>query len=212
MAMETENYGLYLEDSDKTTFKDWRNKINGPNGSNMEKIDKVLCDKQDKITGTIGQVVGFDKDGNAVAQPAPDTGVTTFNGRKGGVVPQDGDYTAEMVGARPAGWTPTAADVGAPTLDEMNAAIQTAASGIDVGVTTFNGRKGAVTPASGDYTAAQVGAVPTTRKVNNKPLSSDITLSASDVGALSTSGGTIDGDLTITEGHAIKFDLIKVGS
>ncbi len=33
------------------------------------------------------------------------------------------------------------------------------------------------------YTASEVGAVPTTRKVNSKPLSSDITLSASDVGA-----------------------------
>ena len=33
------------------------------------------------------------------------------------------------------------------------------------------------------YTASEVGAVPTTRKVNSKALSSDITLSASDVGA-----------------------------
>lgn len=34
------------------------------------------------------------------------------------------------------------------------------------------------------YTASEVGAVPTTRKVNGKALSADITLSASDVGAL----------------------------
>lgn len=34
------------------------------------------------------------------------------------------------------------------------------------------------------YTASEVGAVPTTRKVNNKALSSDITLTASDVGAM----------------------------
>lgn len=34
------------------------------------------------------------------------------------------------------------------------------------------------------YTASEVGAVPTTRKVNNKTLSADVTLSASDVGAL----------------------------
>lgn len=32
-------------------------------------------------------------------------------------------------------------------------------------------------------TAEQVGAVPTTRKVNGKPLSSDVTLNATDVGA-----------------------------
>lgn len=39
--------------------------------------------------------------------------------------------------------------------------------------------------------------VPNTRKVNNKALSSDITLGASDVGALPTSGGTITGNLTV---------------
>ena len=36
------------------------------------------------------------------------------------------------------------------------------------------------------YTASEVGAVPTTRKVNNKALSSDITLTAADVGALAS--------------------------
>ena len=48
-------------------------------------------------------------------------------------------------------------------------------------------------------TAEQVGAVPTTRTVNSKPLSSDITLSASDVGALpSTDAGDLS-NLTTTE-------------
>lgn len=37
------------------------------------------------------------------------------------------------------------------------------------------------------YTASEVGAVPTSRKVNGKALSADITLSASDVGALPSS-------------------------
>lgn len=40
------------------------------------------------------------------------------------------------------------------------------------------------------YNASEVGAVPTTRKVNNKALSADITLNASDVGAAPTSHGT----------------------
>ena len=67
----------------------------------------------------------------------------------------------------------------------------------DTGVTTFNGRTGAVTPQTGDYTAdmvgarasdwtptaEDVGAVPTTRTVNGKALSADITLGAGDVGA-----------------------------
>lgn len=58
--------------------------------------------KQDKLTGAQGQVVGFDDDGDAVAMPAPDTGVTTFNGRTGTVMPQAGDYDAADVGAIPA--------------------------------------------------------------------------------------------------------------
>ena len=37
------------------------------------------------------------------------------------------------------------------------------------------------------YTASEVGAVPTTRKINNKALSSDITLTATDVNALPSS-------------------------
>ena len=45
-------------------------------------------------------------------------------------------------------------------------------------------------------TAAQIGAVPTTRKVNNKALSADVSLSAVDVGALPISGGTLTGNLT----------------
>ncbi len=72
-------------------------------------------------------------------------GVTSFNGRSGEVVPQAGDYTAEMVGALPAStelpvvpeWAMqseppryTAADVGAATMEEVNAAIQEAMSGL----------------------------------------------------------------------------------
>lgn len=46
-----------------------------------------------------------------------------------------------------------------------------------------------------NLTPANIGAVPTTRKVNNKALSSNITLSASDVGALPLSGGTMTGQI-----------------
>lgn len=50
------------------------------------------------------------------------------------------------------------------------------------------------------YTAAEVGAVPTTRTVNGKALSSNITLSATDVGALpnTTVVPSIDGLATTT--------------
>lgn len=60
-------------------------------------ITEAVRTKQDKLTGTPGQVVGFDEEGNAVPQAVG--GVTTFNGRSGAVVPAKGDYTAKMVGA-----------------------------------------------------------------------------------------------------------------
>lgn len=45
---ETQNYQLYLEDNDKELFLNWRQKMNGPNESNMVKIDRVLSEKADK--------------------------------------------------------------------------------------------------------------------------------------------------------------------
>ena len=89
--------------------------------------------------GTDGQVLTKTTDGVAW-EDAPEGGVTSFKGRTGAVTPQDGDYTADMVGARPDTWTPTASDV---------------------------------------------GAVPTSRTVNGKALSSNITLTAADVNAAS---------------------------
>ena len=51
--------------------------------------------------------------------------------------------------------------------------------------------------ADGDHThtAAQVGAVPTTRKVNGKALSADVTLTAGDVGAFGMLGSSTTADL-----------------
>lgn len=61
-----------------------------------------VAGKQDKLTGTQGQVVGFDANGNAIAQAAPSGGVTSFNGRTGAVTPQSGDYSVSQVtGAAP---------------------------------------------------------------------------------------------------------------
>lgn len=133
--------------------------------------------KQDKLTGVQGQVVGFDDDGDAVAMPAPDTGVTTFNGRTGAVTPQSGDYTADMVGARAANWTPTAADVGAvPTDRTVNG--QALSQNI-----TLNAENVGARPATWLPAPQEINAVPTSRTVNGHELSANITLSADDVGA-----------------------------
>lgn len=152
-----------------------------PSGANSDDLPSLAAalanEKQDKLTGTQGQVVGFDEDGNAVPQAAPNTGVTSFNGRTGAVTPQSGDYTAEMVGARPSTWTPSAADVGAvPTSRTVNG--KALSSNITLNASDVGARANNWTP-----TASEVGAVPTSRTVNGKPLSSNISLTADDVGA-----------------------------
>lgn len=133
--------------------------------------------KQDKITGQQGQIVGFDSNGDPVAQTAPDTGVVTFNGRTGAVTPQSGDYTADMVGARSNTWTPSAADVGAvPTDRTVNG--KALSQNITLTADDVGARANTWMP-----TASDVGAVPTARTVNGKALSADISLTAADVGA-----------------------------
>lgn len=56
----------------------------------------------------VGQVFNLNSGGG---------GVTSFNGRKGAIVPQAGDYTAEDVGAAPADHTHTAAQVEASPVE-----------------------------------------------------------------------------------------------
>ena len=129
--------------------------------TNKAYVDGRDALKQDKLTGAQGQIVGFDSSGNAIAQAAPASGVTSFNGRTGAVTPVSGDYTAEMVGA-------------VPTTRKINNKALSAD----------------VTLAAGDG-----GAVPTSRKVNGKALSADVSLTASDVGALPLSGSMMTGNL-----------------
>lgn len=74
----------------------------GANSDNLPGLAAALAnEKQDKLTGTQGQVVGFDSQGNAVAQESTSSGVTSFEGRTGAITAQEGDYTAAMVGAVP---------------------------------------------------------------------------------------------------------------
>ena len=121
--------------------------------------------------GTDGQILTKTADGVAW-EDAPESGVTSFKGRTGAVIPQEGDYTADMVGARPDTWTPSAADVGAlPT--------QTGTQGQLLGFTANN-----VVGAVAAPTADTLGAVPTSRTVNGQALSQNITLDAEDVGAM----------------------------
>ena len=137
--------------------------------------------------GTTGQILTQGASGPEW-EDAPDTGVTKFNGRTGEVEPQEGDYTATMVGARPATWTPTASDVGAIPATEKGAASGVATLGTDGKLTAaqkpaYTASEVGARPSTWTPSAADVGAVPTSRTVNNKALSADISLTASDVGA-----------------------------
>ena len=138
-GQDIENFKERQEELFSVWFQGVRKKLEGDIAAKLSSdVEFLKTSKQDNISGTKGQIVGFDEKGKPVAQEPPDTGVVSFNGRKGEVRPQSGDYTAADVGARPSSWTPTAVDV---------------------------------------------GAVPTTRKVNGKALSDDISLTAADVGA-----------------------------
>jgi len=98
------------------------------------------------------------------------SGVASFNGRTGAVVPVSGDYTVgQITGAAPSASptftgvpaAPTAAP-GANTTQLATTAFVTAAvAAATTGVSQWNGRTGAVVPVSGDYTVGQVtGAAP----------------------------------------------------
>ncbi len=45
---ETSNYKLYVTDDATERFQDWRRQMNGPDSSNMTKIDTALSEKADK--------------------------------------------------------------------------------------------------------------------------------------------------------------------
>lgn len=185
----------------------------------------ALSNKQNILTGTEDQLVGFNSAGEATAVQKP-----TYTADDVGAISNPGGGTTGQVLTKTDGGSEWAdAPDGLPSGGEEGQVLTKTASGAqwddvpsdlpsggtngqiltkttdgvawsdapETGVTTFNGRTGAVTPQTGDYTAkmvgarpstwtpsaADVGAVPTTRTVNGKALSADISLTASDVGA-----------------------------
>ena len=154
--------------------------------------------------GTDGQILTKTADGVAW-EDAPEGGVTSFNSRTGAITPQAGDYTAEMVGAvsesdlgvaNGVAELDSTGKVPASQLPSMDY-IPTSEKGANSGVATLDAygkltatQKPTYTadevgarPNTWTPTASDVGAVPTTRTINSKPLSSNVTLTADDVGA-----------------------------
>ena len=157
--------------------------------------------------GTDGQVLTKTTDGVAW-EDAPEAGVTSFKGRTGAVTPQEGDYTADMVGARPDTWTPSAADVGAvPTSRTVNG--QELSQDINLTADNVGARPSTWTP-----TANDVGAIPnpsggTTGQILEKTATgtqwadkpaSGMSQSDADARYLQLSGGTMTGDVWFNNG------------
>ena len=65
-------------------------------GLSVEANGTISADSQLPEGGTNGQILTKTANGETWADP-PDTGVTTFNNRSGAVIPQAGDYSADMI-------------------------------------------------------------------------------------------------------------------
>ena len=123
--------------------------------------------------------------------------VPTSRKVNGKALSSDITLSASDVGARPSSWTPSASDVGLGNVGNFKAVSTVASQGltdteksnaranIGAGTSSLTIGTTASTAAAGNHThtAANVGAVPTSRTVNGKALSANITLAASDVGA-----------------------------
>ena len=154
--------------------------------------------KLDSYTETDPTVPAWAKAESKPSYTASEVGaVPTSRKVNGKALSSDITLSASDVGARPSSWTPSASDVGLGNVGNFKAVSTVASQGlsdteksnaranIGAGTSSLTIGTTASTAAAGNHThtAANVGAVPTSRKVNGKALSSDITLSASDVGA-----------------------------
>ena len=84
----------------------------------QSEIDRIKAGKADAKAALIERGVDpgdapIDDYGNQIR--AIPTGVTSFNGRTGAVEPQEGDYTAQMVGAAPTSHNHNASAINAGT-------------------------------------------------------------------------------------------------
>lgn len=108
--------------------------------------------------------------------------------------------------------------VSSTQLPEMNY-IPTSQKGAASGVASLDATGKLEETQKPDYTASEVGAVPTTRTVNGKELSSDVTLTAMDIGAVDSDtvgqpGGvaTLDGNGKLTASQKPTYTAGEVGA
>lgn len=195
----------------------------GANSDNLPSLAQALAnEKQDKLTGAEGQIVGFDESGNAVAQEAPSglpTGGTPgqmlYQGESGpewgappesGMTQEDGDTRyLKLSGGTLTGDVYFAGNTnsigyqskciiyfekpnsGSPFIkikinnEDVATFYQNALDLGDITVRGVNEPSGKTDAVNKQYVDSYF--VRTTRTINSKPLSSNVTLTADDVGA-----------------------------
>ena len=198
--------GITGNQSGSTYTIDGSGKLDAPDGGTAGQVltktadGEAWQDAPDGLPdgGTTGQILTKTTDGAEWAD-APDTGVTTFNSRTGAVTPQTGDYTADMVGARPSTWTPSAADVGAvPTARTVNG------KALSADITLDAEDVGAI-PASQKGAASGVAELDSTGRVPSAQLPSyvDDVIEVTSYSALPNPGE--DGKIYITEDTNLQY-------
>lgn len=95
---ETTNYRLPLTNDNTTKFLDWRNSINGPGDSAMNKIDNVLAEKADNSRAIIVTLYAdrWVNEGTISTQELLIEGLTE---EQNGVIGAAQNLTAEELGA-----------------------------------------------------------------------------------------------------------------
>lgn len=94
---ETKNYHLALTDNDQTTFRDWRNSINGSSNSNMEKIDVALENKAN-LSKTISTVLSA-SEWSSNAPYTQDIAVNGLAAEQNGIISVSQNATNEQIEA-----------------------------------------------------------------------------------------------------------------
>ncbi|MHB7673562.1 phage tail protein [Providencia stuartii] len=171
----------YVDDSVKTAIEAHVKSRNHPDATTSAKgfvqlADALSADNTKAITPKLAteinqRVVNAQNSANAA-----NTAATNANNNANGRVP-----SSRKVNNKPlsADITLSAGDVGAYTKAETDTKVADAKKAGTDAQATANAANTAATNANNNAN----GRVPSTRKVNNKPLSADITLSAGDVGA-----------------------------
>ncbi len=115
--------------------------------------------------GLMGALLCNDSSGNTTTSFCnTGTGVTSFNGRAGAVLPQTADYTYSQIGGSTQGNTTkpqmagtNSGSTGALLCNDASGNATTSGCSATSGVSSFNSRTGVVVPTSGDYTYSQIG-------------------------------------------------------